>query len=275
MIRIALAAVGVLLLGIIIGHSINSPVLTEESTRTAPVDSSNLQNESYQEVLGQKETEIQALYDDNKELEDKLASVSLEFASMRKLMDETQMASIQEIETEEVVEPEDSRDWGRGREWTEEERAEREERRAEFVNRMRDDMLNRWDKVWENSSPESQARISEIAEKEQELMDLRLAMREAETDEERDELRQAYEATRESVRDTMKTEQNAQLTAMAEKYGISKPEDIEQFIRDSRDQMKNPVFQSGGGGDWRGGGGGGDRRGGGGRGGGGDRGGFQ
>jgi hypothetical protein len=43
---------------------------------------------------------------------------------------------------------------------------------------------------------------------------------------------------------TMKDEQNAQLSNLAEKYGVSDPEKLDQFVRETQKTLSSPIFQS-------------------------------
>ena len=121
-------------------------------------------------------------------------------------------------------------------------------RREEFVNRMRNGMLDRWDREWETATPESKERITAIANYEQELMDIRGGIRSAQTDEERLIIIEEMSTTREAMNQTMKDEQNAQLSNLAVKYGVSDPEKIDQFVLDTQKTLNSPIFQGGRGG---------------------------
>ena len=112
---------------------------------------------------------------------------------------------------------------------------------------MRNRMLERWDSEWENASPESQERISAIAEYQQDLMDIGSQMRDAQTDDERAAIMESMGATRDALSQTMRAEQDAQLAGLASKYGITDENQLMKFVDEAQKTLNsNPVFQSGG-----------------------------
>ena len=157
--------------------------------------------------------------------------------------------------------------WDRGQrdeDLTPEERAEREQRRAEGFERARDrisDVMNQ--ELAKATDRASQERIAAIEEQGQTMMDLMQQMREAQTDEEREEVRAAMDASREAMTGLMKDQQNAMLSDVARQYGITNPDKVSQFVNSIQETTSStffraPMFMGGGfgGGGGPGGGGG-------------------
>lgn len=126
------------------------------------------------------------------------------------------------------------------------------EEREEFFNRMRGRMVDMWNEEWEKADADSKARITAISDYQQELMNARIAMRDAETDEDREALRAAMEQTETQLRTTIATEQRAQIRTLAQSHDLSTDSGVDAFVAETRQLMSSPVFNFGGGGWGRG-----------------------
>ncbi len=259
MVRMICVVAGALLIGVVAGTFIKPPN-TALQTTTPVSTATEFDDASYQDSLQAKDTAISELTDENYRLTQQVESLqlNLEQASQTATLapptatteDAIEQANLEESESPEEAEPQRRR----RRPDDEESRA----RREEFVDRMRNGMVDRWDREWETATPESKERITAIANYEQDLMDIMGGMRSAETDEERAVIIEEMRTTREAMNQTMKDEQNAQLSNLAEKYGVSDPEKLDQFVRETKKTLSSPIFQS----NQRGGFGGGGPRGG-------------
>ena len=243
MIRITLTIIGIFLLGILVGYVIPS---NEQSSTSSPpiIANPSDSNELYQATLAKRDQEIDSLMDERRILEEQLEASLLELEKLKATHKETVMALVSEGEAPQDDESQPNEEIELTEEEQEAIRLERELRREEFATRVRDSIAERWGDAWDNAPPDSQKRISEIAQYQQELFDMRMDMRSAESDEERAEMMKAAEDLGESLKSTIKTEQNAQLTRIAEKYGISDPKDINGFLEETHSQLENPVFRS-------------------------------
>ncbi len=222
MIRLTLTIIGIFLLGILVGYVIpenDSEPISSASTIAEISD----EDELYQQTLAKRDLEIDSLVEEKITLEEQLEQTRLDLEKLKTTHKETLMALVSEEEQEAR-------------------QLEREQRREEFASRIRDSIAERWGDAWDNAPPDSQKRISEIAQYQQELFDMRMNIRSAETDEERAEMIKAAEELNDSLKSTIKTEQNAQLTRIAEKYGITKPKDVKGFLNETQSQLENPVF---------------------------------
>jgi hypothetical protein len=236
---------GALLIGVVAGTFIKPPNTTLQTAISLPTSAESDESDDalYQDSLQAKNTEIIEL---TKQVE--ALQLDLDQANQSATLappetpaeDAIEQANLEESEPEEEADPRRRR----RQPDDEESRAQREE----FVDRMRNGMLDRWDREWETATPESKERITAIANYEQELMDIRGGIRSAQTDEERSIIIEEMSTTREAMNQTMKDEQNAQLSNLAVKYGVSDPEKIDQFVLDTQKTLNSPIFQGGRGG---------------------------
>lgn len=120
---------------------------------------------------------------------------------------------------------------------------EREARRQEFTTRMQENMSNFFTGELEKSNtPEMQERLVALEQKTQEMMDLRIQMRAAETDEEREALGQAFGETMSAAREIMQEQQGDMLGALANQFGITKEADQAAFEQAVRSAIESPIF---------------------------------
>jgi cell division protein FtsB/Fe-S cluster assembly iron-binding protein IscA len=121
----------------------------------------------------------------------------------------------------------------------------REQRRQEFAAQMREranEMARNEMAKW--NDPVAQQRISTINEQTQYMMDLRMQMREAQTDEEREALRTAMDQTRDTIRALTEEQQDYALRQLASQFGITAPGAQDQFIAGLRETQQSPYFRS-------------------------------
>ena len=120
---------------------------------------------------------------------------------------------------------------------------EREARRQEFTTRMQENMSNFFTGELEKSNtPEMQERLVALEQKTQEMMDLRIQMRAAETDEEREALGQVFGETMSAAREIMQEQQGDMLGALANQFGITKEADQAAFEQAVRSAIESPFF---------------------------------
>lgn len=214
------------------------------------------QEKAYQDMIAVKEATITELTEENAELAARIEALTAEAQRTEAVFE---FESFGDEFSEEVPNPagekatedadEDRRRWGgrNGEPPTPEER-------EELFDRMRGRMVDMWTREWENAAPESQARITAISDYQQELMNGRMAMRDAETDEERDALRASLEETEAVLRQTVSEEQRYRIQELSEKHDLDTPEGVDAFISETRQLMRSPIFTFGSGGWGRGGG---------------------
>mgnify|MGYP006919321038 CR=1 FL=1 len=240
MLRITLVVIGIFLLGTLLGLGISLPQQTNHSTKTPNQEPNTMQNELYQETLSQKEALIEELGLEITRLSEHYNKTTSQLEALNTSLENMESAPLPNSQDPKITPEEDAIS-------DEEDNAEQrssEERKNEFVDRMRDTMLDTWAEEWDKASPESQERIASIAESQQKLLDIRLEMRNADTEQKQEKLQQDYESIRKYLQDTLHTEQNAQLSTLAQRYGISGQENIDRFIADTRNQLQTPVFQT-------------------------------
>ena len=244
MVRLICIVAGALLIGVVVGTFIKPPNTALQSRTSAPVTTES-DDAYYQDSLQAKDTQISELTDENYQLTKQVEAQQLDLDQANQSAtlappDTPAEDAVEQVNLEES-EPEEEADPRRRRRRPDDE--ESRARREEFVDRMRNGMIDRWDREWETATPESKERITAIANYEQELMDIRGGIRSAQTDEERSIIIEEMSTTREAMNQTMKDEQNAQLSNLAVKYGVSDPEKIDQFVLDTQKTLNNPIFQ--------------------------------
>jgi hypothetical protein len=240
MIRLVSIFTGALLIGVVAGSLLRPAQRATDGIEKRSLDSSAT-NSFYQNSLDAKESVITELTEENRRLTDYIAK--LEDKASEAVNQITTMDEVFDIADDSPAMNADAETRRRRRNWDPEDEEGRA-RRQEFVNRMRSNMLDVWDKEWENASPESQERISAIAQYQQDLMDIRGEIRGAETDEDRQLIFEEMNAVRDALNQTLKAEQNAKLNALAEKYGIRDEADINAFVRETQETISSPAFQS-------------------------------
>ncbi|MFP6581801.1 MAG: hypothetical protein VCD00_04525 [Candidatus Hydrogenedentota bacterium] len=247
MVRLIPMLLGTLVLGLIIGNLLSGDTNTPTEVAITPISGAETGPDSYQEMIATKEAVIAQLTDKNVELNALVRRYAEE-------MQEQPEPPVENIPTEEIVSDEsseavneesDPQDERRNR-WGDRSRWEDPEQREQMINSMREGMVDRWTEEWEKASPESQERITAISTYQQDLMDSRMAMRDAETDEDREILREEMRYTQEALRETISAEQNAQLTRIAESYGLKSDKERNAFVQETRKLLSSPIFQSGG-----------------------------
>lgn len=247
MVRLIPMLLGTLVLGLIIGNQLSAGNNTSTEVAIVPISDAETGPDSYQEMIATKESVIAQLTDKNTELN------ALVRRYAEEIQDQPEFAA-ENIPLEEIVPDESSegvneepepRDERRGRRG-DQSRWEDPEQREQMINSMREGMVDRWTEEWEKASPESQERITAISTYQQDLMDSRMAMRDAETDEERELLRGEMQYTQEALRETVSAEQNAQLTQIAESLGLKGEKELNTFVNETRTLLSSPIFQSGG-----------------------------
>lgn len=184
-------------------------------------------------------------------------------------------ASAEVDSSEETTEERPEREGRRGRWGGDDTPEQREARRQEFVTRMQDNLTQFFTGELDKSgSPETQERLIALENQIHDMMNLRMQMRNAETDEERQALEQAFGETMTAARDTMKEQQREMVNSLATQFGINGKENRQAFQQALEAAVDSPFFSDnpaaimfGGGGRSNGGRGpgGGGRRGGGGR----------
>lgn len=184
-------------------------------------------------------------------------------------------ASTEEQTNEPPSEERREREGRRGRWGGDDTPEQREARRQEFVTRMQDNLTQFFTGELDKSgSPETQERLIALENQIHDMMNLRMQMRNAETDEERQALEQAFGETMTAARDTMKEQQREMVNSLATQFGINGKENRQAFQQALEAAVDSPFFSDnpaaimfGGGGRSNGGRGpgGGGRRGGGGR----------
>jgi hypothetical protein len=242
MIRLTLTIIGIFLFGILVGYVIPKNDSEPISSAFTVAEISD-EDELYQQTLAKRDLKIDSLVEEKTNLKEQLEQTRLEMEKLKTTHKETVMALVSE-EAPEDTEDSSIEEVELREEEQEARQLEREQRREEFASHIRDSIAERWGNTWDNAPPDSQKRISEIAQYQQELFDMRMNIRSAETDEERFEMIKAAEELNDSIKSTIKTEQNVQLTRIAEKYGITKPKDVKGFLNETQSQLENPVFQS-------------------------------
>lgn len=244
MVRIILIMTGTLVLGIIVGNQMaqnpQAPVLLVQSGASDVPG----EPEAYQDMLAVKDAEIARLTDLNLDLQGTVEQYSEMIVESEGTADYA-AELIETIDAVEETSPVEEESRAR-RPWGNRDGEDSAEQREQFVNRMRDGMVNRWTEEWEKAPPASKERITAISDLQQNLMDTSMAMRNAETDEERAALREELESTRAVLRETISTEQDAQLAQVARDAGINDDKAVAQFVKETRSVLSGPVFQSGG-----------------------------
>lgn len=155
-------------------------------------------------------------------------------------------------EPEEATESEqDPRRRGEGRrgrqrdeDLTEEERAARQAREQEFRTRVRERVGGFFEAEYGGATDATvQDRLVRMEENTNYLMDLREAMREAESDEERQQLRQDFGETAAALRDLVVEQQDYVLRTVAEEHGIKGAEQQEAFVASMREVQSSIYFR--------------------------------
>lgn len=251
MIRTVAAVVVAFMLGTIVtflwnGNSSNS--LPQQNI--GPVVEDGNQDSAYQDMIQVKEATIAKLTEENADLAARIETLSEEVAKAAAL---AELDSFAEDDAEVDEDPAaalgpDAEDEDRRRRGPWNGEPPTPEQQEEFMNRMRGRMVDMWTEEWENASPESKERITAISDYQQELMDGRLAMREAETDADREAIRASLEETEALLRETVSAEQRARIQELTTAYDLNTPEGIDAFISDTRQLMRSPIFNVGG--DW-------------------------
>jgi len=155
-------------------------------------------------------------------------------------------------EPDEEAEPEqDRRRWGDGRhgrrrdeDLTEEEREARRAREQQLRTRIRERVDGFFDAEYGAAADATvQDRLVQMEESTNYLMDLREAMREAESDEERQQFRQDFGETAATLRDLVTEQQDYMLRTVAEEHGIKGAEQQEAFVASMREIQASLYFR--------------------------------
>ena len=216
-------------------------------------DQLNRMQAAYEDELDQMQAEIQELEDEARGLRRKLEQVPPPQQPVP-LAEET-VAAIELPflpEPEEATEPEqDRRRWGEGRrgrrrdeDLTEEERAARQVREQELRTRVRERVDGFFEAEYGGATDATvQNRLVQMEEHTNYLMDLREAMREAESDEERQQLQQGFGETAAALRDLVVEQQDYVLRTLAEEHGIKGAEQQDAFVASIREVQSSIYFQ--------------------------------
>lgn len=126
----------------------------------------------------------------------------------------------------------------------EEERARREawwrEARQGMRGRMDDFFQDEFDAT---ADPEVQERVVQLQDYTTSLMELRQAMRDAQTDEEREALRETMGETFAGLRELTMAQQDYMTRNLAQEYGIKDPARQDAFIESMREMNSTPYFR--------------------------------
>ena len=213
----------------------------------------NRMQAAHEDELDQMQAEIQELEDDARGLRRKLEQVPPPHQTVS-LSEETVAA----IELPPLPEPEegaeseqDPRRRGEGRrgrqrdeDLTEEERAARQAREQEFRTRARERVDGFFGAEYGAATDAAvQDRLVRMEENTNYLMDLREAMREAESDEERQQLRQDFGETTAALHDLVVEQQDYMLRTVAQEHGIKGAEQQEAFVASVREVQSSLYFR--------------------------------
>ena len=213
----------------------------------------NRMQAAHEDELDQMQVEIQELEDDARGLRRKLEQVPPPQQPVP-LAEET-VAAIElpllpepEEATESEQDPRRRGEGWRGRrrdeDLTQEERAARQAREQEFRTRARERVDGFFEAEYGGATDAAvQDRLVRMEENTNYLMDLREAMREAESDEERQQLRQDFGETTAALRDLVVEQQDYMLRTLAEEHGIKGAEQQEAFVASMREVQSSVYFR--------------------------------
>lgn len=152
-------------------------------------------------------------------------------------------ASAEEQATEPPSEERREREGRRGRWGGDATPEEREARRQEFVTRMQDNLTQFFTgELNKSGSPATQERLIALENQIHDMMELRMQMRNAETDEERQALEQAFGETMTAARDTMKEQQREMVDSLADQFNIKGKENRQAFQQALEAAVDSPFF---------------------------------
>ena len=213
----------------------------------------NRMQAAHEDELDQMQAEMQELGDEARGLRRKLEQVPPP-PEPGPLTEET-VAAIELPplpEPEEATGPEqDPRREGEGRRWrrrdedlTEEERAARRARGQELRTRVHERIDGFFEAEYAAAGDAAvQDRLVQMEQNTNYLMDLREAMREAESDEERQQLRQGFGETAAALRDLVVEQQDYMLRTVAQEHGIKGAEQQHAFVESIREVQSSLYFR--------------------------------